>query len=270
MQFRILEKTKDEIGVCLRCLEKNGSAEQYIQTCAKAGVVAFFISILLFGLFSKDLHNAAAISAVIGFLCFVFALQMPKNEMRARAKKIEKDLPFALMQLSVGLNIGMPFDAALMEVARGEYGEFSHMLGKSMRAAKKSGGSVPGALIEMASKARSRQLTRSCAQLISVYEQGSSTNPGEGVRRMALEQLSRQKSDAKEFSGKVAVFSLAFIVVSAIVPALFLAFVVVGGSFIEIPFTALEVLAIVALGFPLLDIAMLLYIRSLTPEFLKG
>ena len=105
---------------------------------------------------------------------------------------------------------------------------------------------------------------------MSIYEQGTKKRPGETIRRMALEQLSRQKAKAKEFSGKIVVVSLAFIVISAIVPALFQAFLIVGSSFIEIPFDGTQVLLIVAALFPLLDLTLLLYITNLSPEFLKG
>ena len=82
--------------------------------------------------------------------------------------------------------------------------------------------------------------------------------------------LSRQKSESKEFSGKIVMFSLVFIVLSAIIPALFQAFITVGSSFMEIPFEGFQVLIIVGVLFPLLDTLLLFYIKSSTPEFLKG
>jgi len=265
-----MEKAMREIEECLMCLGRKESAEQYTTQSAKAAAVAFALAFLAWSLFSRAILEGVFVSAVFGGAVFIWRIGIPKSQMRLRARKIEKDLPFALMQLSVGLNIGVPFDAALMALADGDYGEFSALLKKSLCASKHSASSVPNALMAMALQAKSRQLMRTVSQLVSLYEQGTKKSPGESVRRMALEQLSRQKAQAKEFSGKLAVMSLAFIVISAIVPALFQAFMVVGGAFTEIPFTALQALGIVALGFPLLDAIMLLYIRSLTPEFLKG
>jgi hypothetical protein len=60
-----------------------------------------------------------------------------------------------------------------------------------------------------------------------------------------------------------------FIAVSAIVPALFQSFVIVGSMVLELDFTPLQVLLVTAVFFPLVDIAVLLYIRGKTPVFLR-
>ncbi len=270
MRYKIMGKIGNEVRVSLACLGRSESAEHYIGQCAKIAAVGFALFLLLCNLLSELSIEAFAVSFFGAIGIFAFAAQRPKMELQRRARKIEKDLPFAMMQLSVGLNIGMPFDVVLLDIADGNYGELSTMLGRHLRAARSSGRSVPDALLQMASVVKSRQLSRTVSQLISLYEQGTKKSPGESVRRMALEQLARQKSEAKEFSGRLSVFSLAFIVVSAIVPALFQSFVIVGASFMEIPFSALQIIAIVAIGFPALDAILLLYMRSATPEFLRG
>ena len=269
-RFTGFEDLKAGLGERLLLLGKEGGAERYIAQSGKLAAAAFGIALLLWQLFSRDFIAGVLVASLAAAAAFGWRLGWPKGEMRRRAKRVDRDLPFALMQLSVHLNIGVPFDAALAGVAEGDYGILSDELRRRLRAARLSGRPVRAALFGMASAVRSRQFTRAVSQLVSVYEQGAKSGQGEGVRRMAMEQLARQKAEAKEFSGKLAVFSLAFIVVSAIVPALFQAFVIVGGSFIEIPFTAAELLLIVALGFPLVDALMLFYIRSMTPEFLKG
>jgi hypothetical protein len=53
------------------------------------------------------------------------------------------------------------------------------------------------------------------------------------------------------------------------VPALFQSFVIIGSMFLEMRFTALQVLLIVALGFPMIDLAILLFIKQKTPMFLR-
>ncbi|MDO8624929.1 MAG: type II secretion system F family protein, partial [Candidatus Diapherotrites archaeon] len=58
--------------------------------------------------------------------------------------------------------------------------------------------------------------------------------------------------------------------VSAIVPALFESFILVGSLFLDLDFSAIQVLAIMAVGFPLLDLGVLMYIRSQMPVFLRS
>jgi len=64
--------------------------------------------------------------------------------------------------------------------------------------------------------------------------------------------------------------SLLFIGISAIVPALFQSFSIVGSAILNLSFTATQLFLIIVVGFPLLDLAVLLYLRSRTPVFLRG
>ena len=60
-----------------------------------------------------------------------------------------------------------------------------------------------------------------------------------------------------------------FIAVSAIVPALFQSFLIVGSTFMQIDFTPIQIIVMTTMVLPAIDIGVLLYIRSITPEFLK-
>ena len=106
-------------------------------------------------------------------------------------------------------------------------------------------------------------------QIISSYENGNRNIGAAGLKRVGREELSRQRSMAREFSGKIALLSLMFIAVSAIVPALFQSFMIVGSTFMRIDFTPLQIIAITTIILPAVDVAVLLYIRFITPEFLK-
>ena len=65
------------------------------------------------------------------------------------------------------------------------------------------------------------------------------------------------------------VYALVFIAVSAIVPAMFLSFVLIGSYFMKLSFTAVHVLVISTLIFPIIDAGVLMAINSKTPLFLK-
>jgi len=65
------------------------------------------------------------------------------------------------------------------------------------------------------------------------------------------------------------VYSLMFIAVSAIIPALFQAFIIIGSSFMKLGIDSTQLLLINLAGFPLIDLGILLYIKSQTPAFLK-
>ncbi len=268
-RYRHIEEFRRKLSHELGLLDSKRTAEQHIVVSCKAAGTAFAIAWLAFALFGTGFSAGLFLSIAAAAATLFFFLGKPEAELAARAKKVEKDLPFALMQASVDLNIGAPFDAALGKIAEGNYGELSRILRAALRAAERSGGSVPSALMRAAEVSYSKEFRRSAMQLIAVYENGAKGSAGEDVRRIAVELLSKQKSQAKEFSAKVVTISLMFVVVSAVVPALFQAFVTVGSSFMEVPFSPLEILVFCAFVFPIVDLAMLLYTRSLTPEFLK-
>ncbi len=265
-----LEKMRHELQGELDCLGKGGDAQKHMADCAKISAAATVLAWLGWALFSKEAIAGILFSLATGACAFAFTIYGPGRELDARARRIEKELPFALMQLSVELNTGFPMDRAMWRIAKGDYGELSGILLKALRTARLSGESIPKALFSAAEKEKSKQLRRCFSQLVSIYEQGTKKAPGEIVRQMALEGLSRQKAEAKEFAGKMQVLSIAFIAVSAIVPALFEAFIAIGSSFIEIAFGPAEVLLITCVAFPALDAAILLYIMGLTPESMKG
>ncbi|MCH7902144.1 IS30 family transposase, partial [archaeon] len=270
MKYKTMEKLLEALEKELKNLGIKKSSNQYFSDSIKAGVIAFIFAWLLWNLFFETLLEGLLFSIIISIITIILLLSKPKKKLILRGKKIEKHLPFALMQLSVDLNTGIHFDTALKRIAKANYGELSKEISLVLSSGKKSGFSTPQILLDLKYRNYSKKLNRVVSQLISIYEHGTQKNPGEIVRRMALEQLSVQKAMSKEYTGKLVVFSLGFIALSAIIPALFQAFTIVGSSFIEIPFDGLEILLIVAVLFPLIDVLMLLYIKSITPEFLKG
>ena len=65
-------------------------------------------------------------------------------------------------------------------------------------------------------------------------------------------------------------YSVVFIVLSAIVPAMFQAFISIGSTFMELDFTSIQILLITTVLFPVINLGILLLIKSKTPEILKG
>jgi len=214
-------------------------------------IIGFLLSILFF----------------MGFVIFLLYLPVMKKE--KMAAEIEKDLPLALMAISAELNMKVGFEKALRSISEEDYGLVSKEFGRVRQEVSMTGASLQEAFLHLGERYDSSILKRSLSQLINVYEQGTGKMCGESVKRIALEQLAKQQAEAKEFSGKLVVFSLMFIAVSAIIPAMFQAFMIVGSMFMEIGFSAVEVILISAIVFPLIDVGLLFYIKNKTPLFMR-
>lgn len=182
---------------------------------------------------------------------------------------MEKDLPFALMNMSVELNIGLPFFKTIKNIAEQDYGVVSIEFEKIVKGVEINGASLQEALFNLSERINSKELKRTISQMINVYETGNKEQPGDSLKKIAEEQLIKQKNALKEFSGKMVVYSLMFIAVSAIIPALFQAFIIIGSSFMKLGIDSTQLLLINLAGFPLIDLGILLYIKSQTPAFLK-
>lgn len=247
-------------------ITKGAHPLQGLRYALLAAVLFWFV----FALVSEDLAGGAMISGLVCAGVLGVWACLPKMRRRAAAEEIEKDLGFALMQMAVELSMNAPFEKCMVRVAEGNYGRLSQEFRRAMEEIRGAGAAVQEALFNFASRIDSLAVKRAVAQMIAAYEQGSRKDAGEPLKRIAREHFARQRAVAKEFSGKLVVFSLMFIAVSAIAPALFLAFMAVGSTFMELDFSAEQVLLIAALGFPAIDLAALFYIRSKTPRFLRG
>jgi len=224
------------------------------------------------GLFLADIALSAAAAGIFFFTAFFAGLYWPELKRRQHCESVEAAMPFALMNIAVELNLGVSFFAAI-EHAAGINSPAGREFGIVAGEVRRHGASVQDALRHLSERVGNRNVKRSVVQLVAAFEQGGcggGANAGEPIKRIAGEILARQRIESKLFSGKLVVFSLLFIAVSAVIPALFQSFSIIGSAVLRWNFTPMQSILIIAVGFPLLDIAILLYIRAKTPVFLRG
>jgi flagellar protein FlaJ len=250
--------------------KKSFFSEKNFAYPAIAGLLACFVFALVF----EEIFLALALGLSCFCAVFFAMLLIPVMAEKKRVSFVERDLPFALLSISMDLDLNIAFEKCVFNASRNELataGEFK----KIFFDVKEKGLSIQEALLGFAVRNKSVAVKRAVLQLGSVYEHGSSKDlagrikSSEAVRRIALELLAKQRSESKAFSGKLVVFSLLFIAVSAIVPALFQSFIIVGSMILKIDFTLAQVFLAIVLGFPLVDLLVLFYIRAKTPVFLK-
>ncbi len=230
------------------------------------GIGAWFAA----GLYSGKIISSFFAAIIFSVLCVAIQLYLPKRKAKKTAELIERDLPFALLSMSAELNMGVSFEKSIENISKGDYGILSKEAGSALREIRGHGKTVQESLKGICEKTDSLLLKRAISQLVGVYEQGQKKDPGEPIKSIALEILSKQKAEAKEFSGKLVVFSLMFIAVSAIVPAIFQSMIIVGSFFMKIKFTPIQIIIIIAIVFPIIDMMVFFYIKSKLPVFLEG
>ena len=237
---------------------------------AIAGILLCFVS----GLVLEEIFFALAFG-IAGFgIVFFVQWIMPVARQRKRVALIERDLAFALLGISIDLDLNIAFEKCILNASKNRLATAAEFK-KIVLEIKEKGSSVQEALLGFAKRTKSSIVKRAVLQLNSVYENGSGGNfagtikSSEAVRRIALELLAKQRAESRAFSGKLVVLSLIFIAVSAIVPALFQSFIIVGSVILKMDFTPMQAFLAIVIGFPAVDVLVLLYIRAKTPVFLR-
>jgi len=229
--------------------------------------ISIFIGLfgwLLIGMYTKDIFRSGAFGVILMAIIFVIQIYLPVIKQKKYSKKVESGLPLFLSKLVLELRVGKDFVCALRNVCTSK----KEIEIEYLKVVKdfENGASISEALRRMNKRVSGLNIKRANSSLNNIYLHGSSS---ETLKRLTDDLLVRQKIESKEFSGKMVVYALVFIAVSAIMPSMFQSFILIGSYFMKISFTPLQVLAIVVILFPVLDISILFMIHSKTPIFLR-
>lgn len=238
------------------------SALDYASFSVFSSILAFLFSLLIFS--PMELATAISLALALALFSFLLLLNYPHSLARERTAELERDLATGLKTVHLCLAGGNSFESSL-EAASVGHGEFSREVSKMAREIR-SGTPLPKAVAGLA-EFDSLLLKRAASQLAFEYEHGGR---GEGLSAIADEALARQQSLAKEHSGKTAFLTVLFVAVSAVLPALFSAYLIIAGSFLEIPFSTQQVLLAFVVLFPLADAFLLWRMKSSAPKLSVG
>ncbi len=233
-----------------------------IKPSAFFGLFAWF----LIALFTKELIISGSIGIAATIIPLVLVIIFPMQKEKKRLKVIENELPEFLIRLSYELQTGKN----IIESIKTAYDEKETISKEYLRLANEieKGTSFEMALENINNRINSNEIKRVSSNLWIIYNQGNKDSFV--LKRLSKDLLAKQRIQSKEFSGKIMLFSLVFIAVSAIIPAMFQSFIIIGSYFMSIQFSPIQVLLITTLFFPAIDIFILLIIEKKTPLFLKG
>ena len=269
MKYNFLGNFQEKLGRQLAKAGIPGKPDAYMGKGIKLSVLASVVFWFLWSLFNSDIYSGILATALVFIVCISAVFLYPGMMARKRAAMIEKELPFMMLNLSLHTRARQPMENAIAKIASGGNDLLSLELRKALAEVKGKGTSLNDALLSFCGRFDSRSLKRSIMQIISCHDLGNRKLGSLAMKRLGREELARQRSVGREFSGKIALLSLMFIAVSAIVPALFQSFIIVGSTFMRFDFTPVQIFVAIAFVLPAVDIALLLYIRAITPEFLK-
>jgi archaeal flagellar protein FlaJ len=227
------------------------------------GYVILFISInviyLLLGqMIDTEIDYLIYFQAGFFILYFSTIFFIKKIKAQDNKTKILRELPFFLNTLASDIEKNVPLKLALENISR-QNSTIGKKIRQAMNLVVKKGYNLESALKE--STKDNKELQKAIYQINDILSSGT-TNKSETFRILS-NNFSEQHSIAiKNYSTKLNFISLVFVVVSAIVPALFLMFFLVGSNFFEISISKIGVIMITVVFFPIIDMFILMFMRS--------
>lgn len=196
----------------------------------------------------------------LGFLVLYFSTIYFIKKIKAQdtKTKILRELPFFLNNLASDIEKNMPIKLALENRAKQD-SEIGKKIKKAMDLVVKKGYNLESALEE--STKDNKELQKVIYQINDILSSGT-TNKAETFRILSNNFSEQQSIAIKNYSTKLNFISLIFVVVSAIVPALFLMFFLVGSNFFDISISNIGVIMITVVIFPIVDMFILMFMRS--------
>lgn len=200
------------------------------------------------------------IFAQVGFFVLYFSTIYFIKKIKAQDNKtrILRELPFFLNNLASDIEKNMPLKLALENRAKQD-SAIGKKIKKAMDLVVKKGYNLEFALEE--STKDNKELQKVIYQINDILSSGT-TNKAETFRILSNNFSEQQSIAIKNYSTKLNFISLIFVVVSAIVPALFLMFFLVGSNFFEISISKIGVIMITVVFFPIIDMFILMFMRS--------
>ncbi len=184
------------------------------------------------------------------------AKSIPFLASREKAR-YEAGLDSFLSFLILELETRAPFETAFSRAAEKTPFPLRGALEPALARFREKGMSMDESLELLTREVDTPLFTRVAGLLRHVYAHGSTRSTIEALRNMLEDVRGAQRTMWKAYAQKLVLFSLVFIGVSALVPALFLAFVTIGSRFLELSLTTWDILFTSLIIFPLVDAGVL-------------
>ena len=240
------------------------SQSEYASFSMFSSASAFFVAAIAANAFTGNAATSLATALLAGALCFAALRSLPSRVAKKRGEELEAFLPIALRTIASELEARASFESALRSAT--DCGAFGAELGRALKLIARGHG-YDEVFNHLSKQTRSVLVKRALAQLYLTYSRGG---PADALRKLADEATAKQRQAIREHSAKTAFFGTVFIAVSAIIPAFFGAYAVISATFLEATFSPGQIIVFFALVFPLMDLAVLAYLKESAPKVLAS
>ncbi|HEV8289699.1 MAG TPA: type II secretion system F family protein [Candidatus Norongarragalinales archaeon] len=242
--------------------------EAYLVVSGAFGLLAgimVFVAAAAYGYLAGDLlvlGVSPLLGLIVALMVSLFMIIRPGMTASGRAAEVDKELPFALRQMSTQLKAGVSFHKSMASIANAGYGVLSEEFRKVMRDLER-GSSTEEALLRLATRTRSKGLKKTLVQILRAIRTGG--NLSEIITGIADDIAFETRSKIRDFTEQLNIISIFYIMASVVVPVMLtvvsavLQLPVLGGG---LPF---GVILFLFFGISLVMIGILALIHRLEP-----
>ena len=204
-----------------------------IVTFVLVGLMAGISALIILIAIKKDLLTLK-IEAILPMLIlvvpavyFLYFLNFPKLQAVKRNKLMEEQVVFATREIMIKVGSGVPIFNALLDVANGDYGVVSDEFKLAIEEIE-SGVPQETALDHLARRVPSQSLRRAIDIMLNAIKSGSDVA---GTLSLINDMLiKKQQSDMKSYAGELTPMSMAYMLMSVVIPSLGMSVFVILGS----------------------------------------
>lgn len=164
---------------------------------------------------------------VVPVVYFFYFLNFPKLQAVKRNKLMEEQVVFATREIMIKVSSGVPIFNALLDVANGDYGVVSDEFKLAVEEIE-SGITQETALDHLGRRVPSQSLRRAIDIMLNAIKSGSDVADTLSLINDML--IKKQQSDMKAYAGELTPMSMAYMLMSVVIPSLGMSVFVILGS----------------------------------------
>jgi flagellar protein FlaJ len=208
----------------------NISPEGYMALSSVISIIVAFLLLILVGslsIFLTPVLSAVGVGysltlsiivAVFGFiLTSVLMIYYPGMKATERARSIDKELPFALRQLSTQIKAGVSFSNSLNSIAQSNYAVLSDEI-KRVLVDMEGGMSTEEAVLKLSARTKSKGLKKALVQIIRALRTGG--NLAEIITTIADDVSFESRMKIRDFTEVLNLVSIGYIMIAVVGPVM--------------------------------------------------
>ena len=211
-------------------IDASGYSLLCFATGALFGITIFLVSVA--ALISKADPNPFAMPILLGgmFFGFFFFLNLfyPKLLLRIRGEEIDRELAFALRDMALQIEGGIPLYDVMVDISQSDYGAVSREFAITVHEIS-AGYSEKAAFERMALRTQSDFLKKSLWRIVTVISSGANLAPA--LKQIAETIKISQLNSLKDYASSLNFLIWIYLLIAVVLPSMGITFLVVYASF---------------------------------------